>query len=91
MKFGNSALLQAPNIKTDAGAYAITKPVWMTHFKYGTRTLAELEAQEMIRPNNPATGGRLWVPAASGTSALPDQASLDDLHKLQPKVWQLGY
>lgn len=96
VKFGNSALLQAPNIKNGCGGLRdYQNLLWMTHFKYSTRTLAELEAQEMIRPNNRAQleEGYGFLLRVRNELHYQTKRPSDDLHKeLQPKVaWQLGY
>jgi len=96
VKFGNSALLQAPNIKNGCGGLRdYQNLLWMTHFKYGTRTLEELEAQEMIRPNNRNQLGEGYGFLLRVRNELHYQTKrpTDDLPKaLQPKVaWQLGY
>ncbi len=96
MKFGNSALLQEPNIKNGCGGLRdYQNLLWMTYFKYGTHTLEQLEAQGMIRPRN-----RQQLEAGYGfllrtRNELHYQTTrlVDNMPKaLQPKVaWQLGY
>ena len=51
-KYGNSACMQEPNIKNGCGGLRdYQNLLWMTFFKYRTRSLTELQAHEMISEN----------------------------------------
>ncbi len=48
-KYGNSATMQEPNIKNGCGGLRdFQNMIWMTFFKYRTRTTAEMVKQELV-------------------------------------------
>jgi len=96
VKFGNSALLQEPNIKNGCGGLRdYQNLLWMTHFKYGAHTLEQLEAQGMVRPRNrrQLEVGYDFLLRTRNELHLQTKRLADDIPKaLQPKIaWQLGY
>ena len=96
VKFGNSALLQEPNIKNGCGGLRdYQNLLWMTHFKYGAHTLEQLEAQGMVRPRNrrQLEVGYDFLLRTRNELHLHTKRLADDIPKaLQPKIaWQLGY
>jgi [protein-PII] uridylyltransferase len=52
IKFGNSACMQEPNIKSGCGGLRdYQNLLWMAYFKYRTRSLLELQGHELISEN----------------------------------------
>ena len=96
VKFGNSALLQEPNIKNGCGGLRdYQNLLWMTYFKYGAHTLEQLEAQGMVRPRNrrQLEVGYGFLLRTRNELHLQTKRLTDNIPKaLQPKIaWQLGY
>ena len=95
-KFGNSALMQEPNIKNGCGGLRdYQNLLWMTYFKYSVRTLEQLELKNMIRTRDrlQLEAGYNFLLRARNELHYQSKRPVDALPKaLQPKVaWQLGY
>lgn len=95
-KFGNSACMVEPNVKSGCGGLRdFQNLVWMARFRYGTRSLEALEAQELILPEERADLSRAhdFLLRVRNELHFRYDRDLDTLHKnVQPSVATgLGY